>query len=123
MSPDPHRANFEKDSFSTSHSEWQRNSVRINMCFSYLVSKPTRPTKPGKPSGMWRQKGKPYSNVKYTYTFFKRNIFNNGPYIRLLCILIDLELLIEHNGWRTNRDRQVVARALYGIILQPAVLF
>lgn len=23
MSPDPHRANFEKDSFSTSHSEWQ----------------------------------------------------------------------------------------------------
>lgn len=65
---------------------------------------------------MWRQKGKPYSNVKYTYTFF-------GPYFRLLCILIDLELLIEHNGWRTNRDRQVVARALYGIILQPAVLF
>lgn len=72
---------------------------------------------------MWRQKGKPYSNVKYTYTFFKRNIFNNGPYFRLLCILIDFELLIEHNGWRTNRDRQVVGRALYGIILQPAVLF
>lgn len=67
--------------------------------------------------------GKPYSNVKYTYTFFKRNIFNNGPYFPLLCILIDLELLIEHNGWRTNRDRQVIGRALYGIILQPAVLF